>query len=264
MGSGPIVSGGGGWWSQESSGGGKSNSSASRNGNHGSEGRVLSSTFAYFLFSFVVLGSIGGLYARFMITPNVRSTGITGLGCQEDNEGSWAIGIFYGDSPFSLKPIETVCFFSLSLSVCYACQWNSFTSLRNHCLNSWIFAVFLWEDEEILSPNFLFLMMSFSGYDLWVLFLDFDFNLFPSVNFIEDGYLWDIIAEDLCKCFSYLFLFEIGNIVPWNDNLFLKIDYWLTLWELIADECMEEQECSMARSEPDFHLCLNLWCWLPQ
>lgn len=134
MGSGPIVSGGGGWWSQESSGGGKSNSSASRNGNHGSEGRVLSSTFAYFLFSFVVLGSIGGLYARFMITPNVRSTGITGLGCQEDNEGSWAIGIFYGDSPFSLKPIETVCFFSLSLSLCLLCMSVKFIHILKKSL----------------------------------------------------------------------------------------------------------------------------------
>lgn len=25
-----------------------------------------------------------------------------------DNEGSWSIGVFYGDSPFALKPIESV------------------------------------------------------------------------------------------------------------------------------------------------------------
>lgn len=80
----------------------------SKNGNSSSnEACVLSSTFAYFLFSFVVLGSIGSLYARFVLTANLR-TGITALGCQEDNEGSWAIGIYYGDSPFSLKPIEAV------------------------------------------------------------------------------------------------------------------------------------------------------------
>ena len=30
---------------------------------------------------------------------------------QEDNEGSWSVGVFYGDSPFSLKPIEAVSFF---------------------------------------------------------------------------------------------------------------------------------------------------------
>ncbi|GKB26608.1 glycosyltransferase family protein 64 protein C5, partial [Tanacetum coccineum] len=30
------------------------------------------------------------------------------LGCHEDSEGSWSIGVFYGDSPFSLKPIESM------------------------------------------------------------------------------------------------------------------------------------------------------------
>jgi len=49
--------------------------------------------------------------------PYSRSTnvgvGLNSLGCQEDNEGSWSIGVFYGDSPFSLKPIEAVSFFSL-------------------------------------------------------------------------------------------------------------------------------------------------------
>lgn len=120
--SGPIVSSGGGggggvgwsrWWWHESPVGSKNNNIISKNGNHNNEACVLSSTFAYFLFSFIVLGSIGSLYARFMLTPNVR-TGITALGCQEDNEGSWAIGIYYGDSPFSLKPIEAVGFFLFS------------------------------------------------------------------------------------------------------------------------------------------------------
>ncbi|CAL9169787.1 unnamed protein product, partial [Musa hybrid cultivar] len=27
-------------------------------------------------------------------------------GCRPDGEGSWSVGLFYGDSPFSLKPIE--------------------------------------------------------------------------------------------------------------------------------------------------------------
>ncbi|GFQ00345.1 glycosyltransferase family protein 64 protein c5 [Phtheirospermum japonicum] len=107
MGSSPFVpaaSGGGG-------GGSKSNNSIiTKNGNHNNGGKkacVSSSTFAYFVLSFVVLGSIGGLYARFMVTANVRG-GVTTLGCQEDSEGSWAIGVFYGDSPFSLKPIEAM------------------------------------------------------------------------------------------------------------------------------------------------------------
>ena len=81
----------------------------SKNGSRESCGGGASSTFAFFLFSFVVLGSIGGLYARFMVAANVRGAA---HGCEEDNEGSWAIGVYYGDSPFSLKPIEEVCFFS--------------------------------------------------------------------------------------------------------------------------------------------------------
>lgn len=108
MGSSPIgsSSGGDGWcrWRWHRS---KSNSNSVKNGsNNCNEKCVLSSTFAYFLFSFLVLGSIGSLYARLMLTANVR--GEASLGCQEDNEGSWSIGVFYGDSPFSLKPIEDV------------------------------------------------------------------------------------------------------------------------------------------------------------
>lgn len=120
MGSSPIAAfgssggggGGGGWRWFNGNGGGKSNSIITKNGNgnHNNESCVLSSTFAYFLVSFVVLGSIGSLYARYVLTANVR-TGITApLGCQDDSEGSWSLGIFYGDSPFSLKPIEDVSF----------------------------------------------------------------------------------------------------------------------------------------------------------
>ncbi|KAK6790374.1 hypothetical protein RDI58_014174 [Solanum bulbocastanum] len=64
-----------------------------------------SSGFVYLLVSFVALGSIAGIYVRFMMTPNVHA-GISSIGCKEDDEGSWSIGVFYGDSPFSLKPIE--------------------------------------------------------------------------------------------------------------------------------------------------------------
>uniref|UniRef100_A0A5B6ZF53 Glucosamine inositolphosphorylceramide transferase 1 n=1 Tax=Davidia involucrata TaxID=16924 RepID=A0A5B6ZF53_DAVIN len=68
---------------------------------------ALSSTFAYFLVTFVLLGSIATLYTRLISTSDGRTT-LSSFGCQEDNEGSWSIGVFYGDSPFSLKPIETV------------------------------------------------------------------------------------------------------------------------------------------------------------
>ncbi|KAM7467853.1 hypothetical protein LguiB_015415 [Lonicera macranthoides] len=70
------------------------------------ENCVVSSTLAYFMGSFVVVGSIGYLYAWLMFSPNVRLGLVSPLACQEDNEGSWSIGVFYGHSPFSLKPIE--------------------------------------------------------------------------------------------------------------------------------------------------------------
>nr|GMC82202.1 glycosyltransferase family protein 64 protein C5-like [Ipomoea batatas] len=98
-------SSGGGWrWWKNSGGGGK-------NGNNNVSGDLcdLSSAFGFFVVSFVVLGSIAGLYSRLMLTTNVRA-GLSALGCREDNEGSWAIGVFYGDSPFSLKAVEDVSF----------------------------------------------------------------------------------------------------------------------------------------------------------
>ncbi|KAG2672291.1 hypothetical protein I3760_13G034000 [Carya illinoinensis] len=81
---------------------------------HGGHHRLLSSGFLFFMGCFVLLGSIGMLYAWLAFTPTFRTTlGGSGpstslLGCQEDNEGSWSVGVFYGDSPFSLKPIEAM------------------------------------------------------------------------------------------------------------------------------------------------------------
>lgn len=128
-GSSPIVTsgsssagpGGGGWFRWRWNGGigcGKSNSNfVNRNGkcninsnsnNNTNEHCVLSSCLAFFLVSVVVLGSIGSLYGRFMLTANVRSEINAPPGCFLDNEGSWAIGVYYGDSPFSLEPIEAM------------------------------------------------------------------------------------------------------------------------------------------------------------
>ncbi|XP_051130888.1 glucosamine inositolphosphorylceramide transferase 1-like [Andrographis paniculata] len=99
--------GGGGWWRWRwrNGGGGIGGKSVAKNGNgiQNIETFVLSSAFSYFLICFVVLGAIGSLYGRFMLGANVRSGR-----CREDNEGSWAIGVFYGDSPLSLKPIEAM------------------------------------------------------------------------------------------------------------------------------------------------------------
>ncbi|KAL2554609.1 Glycosyltransferase family protein 64 protein C5 [Forsythia ovata] len=110
MGSGGVVpsggGGGSGWyrWRWLNNNNGTKNSTI-KNGNNNNGPCVLSATLAYFLFAFAFLGSIGCLYAKFMLTANWL-TGITTMGCLEDNEGSWAIGVFYGDSPFTLKPIE--------------------------------------------------------------------------------------------------------------------------------------------------------------
>ncbi|OVA17888.1 Exostosin-like [Macleaya cordata] len=67
----------------------------------------LSQTFLFLLGSFVIFGSIATLYVWLAFSPYERPP-LSSLGCQEDSEGSWSIGIFYGDSPFSLKPIESV------------------------------------------------------------------------------------------------------------------------------------------------------------
>ncbi|XP_052199425.1 glucosamine inositolphosphorylceramide transferase 1-like [Diospyros lotus] len=67
---------------------------------------AVSSAFGFFLAAFLVLGSVVSFYAWLIFPPHVRPT-LSPLGCQDDGEGSWSIGVFFGDSPFSLKPIET-------------------------------------------------------------------------------------------------------------------------------------------------------------
>ncbi|XP_010278278.1 PREDICTED: glycosyltransferase family protein 64 protein C5-like [Nelumbo nucifera] len=66
----------------------------------------LSSTFLFILVSFVVFGSVATLYAWLIFSPYERPF-LSSFGCQDDSEGSWSVGVFYGDSPFSLKPIES-------------------------------------------------------------------------------------------------------------------------------------------------------------
>ncbi|KAL8251759.1 hypothetical protein R6Q59_035452 [Mikania micrantha] len=60
----------------------------------------VSSALSFLFIAFMVFASIGFSYTYMMYNSS--------SGCQEDSEGSWAIGVFYGDSPFSLKPIEAV------------------------------------------------------------------------------------------------------------------------------------------------------------
>ncbi|XP_076898163.1 glucosamine inositolphosphorylceramide transferase 1-like [Bidens hawaiensis] len=64
-----------------------------------------SSTNSFLFVSFMVFSSVGFLYTYMMYTnPGYGN----GSGCRPDSEGSWAIGMFYGDSPFTLKPIEAM------------------------------------------------------------------------------------------------------------------------------------------------------------
>ncbi|KVI05051.1 glycosyltransferase family protein 64 protein C5-like isoform X1 [Cynara cardunculus var. scolymus] len=98
MGSSPIVGSNGGstdkthgfrnrWWRVNDIGGGAS------------------STVHCLFVSFLLCSSVGVFYIFYLFNnPNLDYN--NSLGCQEDNEGSWGIGVFYGDSPFSLKPIE--------------------------------------------------------------------------------------------------------------------------------------------------------------
>ncbi|KAL5716779.1 hypothetical protein ACHQM5_009902 [Ranunculus cassubicifolius] len=69
------------------------------------EGCLLSAASLFFLISFLTLASITTIYTWFVL-PHCQPRPLSSLGCQEDNEGSWSIGVFYGDSPFTLKPIE--------------------------------------------------------------------------------------------------------------------------------------------------------------
>lgn len=75
--------------------------------------RLISSGFVFFFGCFLLFGSIASFYGWLAFSPSVH-TALSPFGCQEDNEGSWSIGIFFGHSPFSLKPIESV---SLPLSM---------------------------------------------------------------------------------------------------------------------------------------------------
>lgn len=124
MGLSPVGGGGGGV--SGGGGGGASNGTGNNGGGGGSCCNMslkcrckwrclLSSGFVFFFGCFVLFGSVATLYVWFAFTPYyyARSPAESAsssamLGCQEDNEGSWSIGVFFGDSPFSLKPIEAV------------------------------------------------------------------------------------------------------------------------------------------------------------
>uniref|UniRef100_A0A7N0TLU7 Glucosamine inositolphosphorylceramide transferase 1 n=1 Tax=Kalanchoe fedtschenkoi TaxID=63787 RepID=A0A7N0TLU7_KALFE len=64
-------------------------------------------SLAFFAASASLLAAVSMLYAWIFISPySPHSNNL--LGCRPDGEGSWSIGVFYGDSPFSLKPLESM------------------------------------------------------------------------------------------------------------------------------------------------------------
>lgn len=68
---------------------------------------VKSSSFRFLVAWGIVLVTVSSVYAWLSLSPDVHK-GLSSNGCQVDSEGSWSIGVFYGDSPFHLKPIESV------------------------------------------------------------------------------------------------------------------------------------------------------------
>lgn len=66
------------------------------------------SSLAFFIGSALLLAAVSTLYAWIFISPFGRPNDELQVGCRPDGEGSWSIGVFYGDSPFSLKPLESV------------------------------------------------------------------------------------------------------------------------------------------------------------
>jgi hypothetical protein len=80
---------------------------------------LLPSSSVLFLFaSLLLFASIGFFFAWLTFSPSAYSFSSNAiamgldpssshrLSCRPDNEGSWSIGIFYGEDPFSLQPIE--------------------------------------------------------------------------------------------------------------------------------------------------------------
>ncbi|XP_073005993.1 glucosamine inositolphosphorylceramide transferase 1 [Typha latifolia] len=75
-----------------------------------------STTFLFLFSSSLLLGSVSFFFSWLAFSPfqtpvpltssSSSSSSSSSLGCRPDGEGSWSIGVFYGDSPLSLKPIE--------------------------------------------------------------------------------------------------------------------------------------------------------------
>ncbi|KAH9312959.1 hypothetical protein KI387_027994, partial [Taxus chinensis] len=66
---------------------------------------VLSLTFIFFIASLLIFGALGMFFAWLSVSP-FEKPAMNTLGCREDDEGSWSIGVYRGSNPFALHPIE--------------------------------------------------------------------------------------------------------------------------------------------------------------
>lgn len=67
-----------------------------------------SSSFLFLFSSAILIGFVALVFSWISFSPFERpvASPSAALGCRSDSEGSWSVGVFYGDSPLSLKPIE--------------------------------------------------------------------------------------------------------------------------------------------------------------
>ncbi|KAJ0982839.1 hypothetical protein J5N97_011094 [Dioscorea zingiberensis] len=66
-----------------------------------------STAVLYLLTAAFLLGSAGIIYSRFTfaVFPDLYTP--PSPGCRPDGEGSWSVGMFYGESPLKLQPLES-------------------------------------------------------------------------------------------------------------------------------------------------------------
>ncbi|XP_042472770.1 glucosamine inositolphosphorylceramide transferase 1 [Zingiber officinale] len=72
--------------------------------------RRRSAAFLFAVSASLLLGSTAALFAWITFSPFPKPLPVSAassLGCRPDGEGSWSVGVFHGESPLSLKPIES-------------------------------------------------------------------------------------------------------------------------------------------------------------
>lgn len=120
----------------------------------------LSTPFLFLAYSFVILTLFASLFSWFAFSPLSRSALLPPyLGCRVDIEGYWSIFVFYGDSPFLLKPVESV-----SLLGATALVWFQVSVLLCACKKS--FHYFCWF-LVVVQMGFLISQSSWGCIRIW-------------------------------------------------------------------------------------------------